>query len=170
LDANGVKATFFVNGANYGNIYDYAAVLQRIDGSGHQIGSHTWSHADLATLDAAGITSQMTQVEAALTSIIGKFPTYMRPPYFSYNANALNVLGSLGYHVIQADIDTKDYEHQDASIGVAATNFQNGINSGGSISLEHDPLEVTVHQLVQQLINIVRAAGKNRKLALDFLT
>jgi peptidoglycan/xylan/chitin deacetylase (PgdA/CDA1 family) len=167
LDGAGVKATFFVNGQNYGNIYDYASVLQRMDGSGHQIGSHTWSHADLATLDAGGITSEMTQVEDALISIIGKFPTYMRPPYFSTNGNALSTLGGLGYHVIQADIDTKDYEHQDSTIGVAASNFQDGINSGGSISLEHDPLDITVHQLVGQLIGIVQAAGKTRKHGLN---
>jgi peptidoglycan/xylan/chitin deacetylase (PgdA/CDA1 family) len=38
-----------------------------------QIASHTWSHADLDTLDADGIKSEMTQLEAALkTPISGK--------------------------------------------------------------------------------------------------
>lgn len=79
----------------------YTAQVQRMISDGHQVGSHTWSHADLATLDAAGITSQMTQLETALNSIIGKTPTYMRPPYFSTNALALQTLGGLGYHVIK---------------------------------------------------------------------
>lgn len=61
----------------------------------------SWAHADLATLDAAGITSQMTQLEDALSSIIGKIPTYMRPPYFSTNALVLQTVGNLGYHVIK---------------------------------------------------------------------
>lgn len=68
---------------------------------GHQVGSHTWAHADLTTLDAAGITSQMTQLENALATIINKIPTYMRPPYFSTNGLVLSTLGSLGYHVIK---------------------------------------------------------------------
>ena len=80
LAAQGVKATFFLNGQNFGNIYSYSGVVQRMVNEGHQVGSHTWAHADLATLDAAGVTSQMTQLEDALMSIIGKFPTYMRPP------------------------------------------------------------------------------------------
>lgn len=55
---------------------------------------HSWSHADLTTLDAAGITSEMTQLEAALLNILGEFPQYMRPPYFSYNDATLQVRDS----------------------------------------------------------------------------
>lgn len=137
-----------------------------MDAEGHQIGSHTWSHADLATLDAAGITSQMTQLETALTSILGKVPTYMRPPYFSTNALALSTLGGLGYHVINANIDTLDYEHDDDTIGVAFTNFQNGLASGGTISLMHDVHAQTVHVLVQEAINAIKAKGLTRKFLL----
>ncbi|KAK6221987.1 hypothetical protein LQW54_001207 [Pestalotiopsis sp. IQ-011] len=159
LSSNGVKATFFLNGQNWGSIYDYTSVLTRMDAEGHQIGSHTWSHADLATLDAAGITSQMTQLETALTSILGKVPAYMRPPYFSTNALALSTLGGLGYHVINANIDTLDYEHDDDTIGVAFTNFQNGLASGGTVSLMHDVHAQTVHVLVQEAINAIKAKG-----------
>jgi peptidoglycan/xylan/chitin deacetylase (PgdA/CDA1 family) len=83
----------------------------------------SWSHADLATLDTAGITSQMTQVETALTTIIGRFPTYMRPPYLSYNANTLSTLATLGYHVIQLDIDTLDWQ---GDYTAAYNNYVNG--------------------------------------------
>lgn len=37
-----------------------------------QIASHTWSHADLDSLDAAGVKSQMTQLEVALEKAIGE--------------------------------------------------------------------------------------------------
>lgn len=42
----GYKATFFVNGANYGCIYDEANVsnLRYSYAQGHQICSHTWGH------------------------------------------------------------------------------------------------------------------------------
>jgi peptidoglycan/xylan/chitin deacetylase (PgdA/CDA1 family) len=42
LKANNMKATFFVNGDNYGDIYTYTALLQRMIAEGHQIGSHTY--------------------------------------------------------------------------------------------------------------------------------
>jgi peptidoglycan/xylan/chitin deacetylase (PgdA/CDA1 family) len=41
LAANGVKATFFLNGQNYDNIANYASVVQRMVTDSHQIGSHT---------------------------------------------------------------------------------------------------------------------------------
>lgn len=41
LKAAGMKATFFVNGQNWGNIYDNQAVVKRMIAEGHQIGSHT---------------------------------------------------------------------------------------------------------------------------------
>src|SRR5258708_1045794 len=42
LASNGVKPTFFLNGANFGNIADYAGVVQRMVADGHQVGSHTY--------------------------------------------------------------------------------------------------------------------------------
>lgn len=41
LSQNGAPATFFLNGQNIGNIYDYAGIVQRMHNEGHQIGSHT---------------------------------------------------------------------------------------------------------------------------------
>ncbi|KAF2398526.1 polysaccharide deacetylase family protein [Trichodelitschia bisporula] len=160
LAANGVPATFFVNGQNYDSIYNYAGVIQRMVSEGHQVASHTWGHADLSTLDYNGIASQMSQLEDALRSIIGKAPTYMRPPYFAYSGDTLSALGSLGYHVITASIDTQDWQYQTPeTIGNSVGIFNSLLASGGSITLEHDPLQNTVQTLVQDQINAVRAAG-----------
>lgn len=41
LSSYGARCTFFVNGQNLGNIYGYAAVVQRMRNEGHQVGSHT---------------------------------------------------------------------------------------------------------------------------------
>ncbi|KAI1843754.1 hypothetical protein JX265_001048 [Neoarthrinium moseri] len=161
LSSNGVKATLFLNGQNWGSINSFTGLVQRMINDGHQVGSHTWSHADLATLDAAGVTSQMTQLEDAFSSIIGKIPTYMRPPYFSTSGVALETLGNLGYHVIHANIDTLDYNHNDDTIGVAVQNFEDGLNAGGSITLMHDVHAQTVHVLVQEAINRIKARGLN---------
>lgn len=105
---------------------------------GHQIGSHTYAHPDLATLGDAGVISAMVELEDALDAIIGEIPTYMRPPFFSYNDQTLRVLGELGYHVIQADIDTFDYQFATIGDMTGATNLQNGINAGGNLALAHD--------------------------------
>jgi peptidoglycan/xylan/chitin deacetylase (PgdA/CDA1 family) len=50
LDKRQIKVTFFVNGLNYNDIKDpaIAATVKRAFAAGHQIASHTWSHADIS--------------------------------------------------------------------------------------------------------------------------
>jgi peptidoglycan/xylan/chitin deacetylase (PgdA/CDA1 family) len=106
LARNSVKATFFVVGDNggKGQIQDpstgYPAIIRRMVADGHQVGSHTWGHQDLATLTAQQRRDQIILNEIALVEILGYFPTYMRPPYTSWNAESLVELGNLGYHVV----------------------------------------------------------------------
>ncbi|MBE3044523.1 hypothetical protein IMZ48_18540 [Candidatus Bathyarchaeota archaeon] len=84
----------------------------------------------------------------------------MRPPYFDYNDATLQTLGGLGYRVIHADIDTKDYENNTPdTIGNALDNFNAGLDNGGSISLAHDVHATTVQYLVPDLIAAVQSRG-----------
>lgn len=83
LAAYGFKATFFVTGVNNGkgpidSTPAWTSVIQRMIADGHQVASHTWSHADLSKLTDADRTTEMVKNEMAIRNIIGKFPTYMR--------------------------------------------------------------------------------------------
>jgi peptidoglycan/xylan/chitin deacetylase (PgdA/CDA1 family) len=44
LAAVGFKASFFQNGQNWDNIYNYNATIQRMITDGHQVCSHTYVH------------------------------------------------------------------------------------------------------------------------------
>ncbi|KAM0545825.1 hypothetical protein ACHAPJ_011152 [Fusarium lateritium] len=161
LVAAGIKATFFVNGNNWANINDYSSTVVRMIEEGHQVGSHTYSHPDMATIDDATIRTEMVKLEDDLINIIGKYPTYMRPPYFSYNNSTLRVLGQLGYHVIDADIDTFDWQHNTPeTFDNALTLFKQGLSNGGSITLMHDVHQNTVENLVPSVIDAVLESGK----------
>jgi len=155
VEAAGMHATFFVNGQNYDSIYNYESVIQRMVNNGHQVASHTWDHADLTTLSSDGVTSEMTQLEGALLDIIGKYPTYMRPPYFAYNDEVLSIIGGLGYKIITCDVDTLDWSSEDNAESV----FQDGLDNGATITLAHDPLQLTVQNLVPYMINAIKAKG-----------
>ncbi|KAM0277064.1 hypothetical protein ACHAQH_006134 [Verticillium albo-atrum] len=159
LDQTDIKATFFVNGNNVGNINTYAAVIQRMDQEGHQICSHTYSHADLATLGDSDVISEMIRLETDLINILGKYATYMRPPFFSTNEATLATLGQLGYHVVQADIDTLDFANKNMGNLTGATNFQAGINAGGTIALAHDIHQNTAEVLTPEFIRSIAASG-----------
>ena len=112
------------------------------------------------TLDRAAIVSQMRLLESALVQILGYYPTYMRPPYFSTNDLVLRTMGELGYHVVNADIDTLDWaNNSEDGIQTSVQRFRDGLDAGGSISLSHDVQQWTANVLVQAMIDEVQNRG-----------
>lgn len=166
LRDRGVEATFFVCGGNMGGdgqITDYGHphLLQRMVNEGHQVATHTWAHEDLTTVDEYGILDQLLFNEQALVQALGKIPTYFRPPYFSSNEDVLDTVGQLGYHVINAGVDTNDWK---GDYEAAKQAFSQAIQQGqwdgtGKIVLAHDIHERTVHELAEYMIDQALNAG-----------
>ncbi|KAK8100250.1 peptidoglycan-N-acetylglucosamine deacetylase [Apiospora kogelbergensis] len=152
LNNAGAKATFFFTGTLYGCIYNQRAAVKKAYDSGHQISSHTWTHANLANLGTSQIQSEMQKVEQAFVNIFGKKPAYMRPPNLGTSSNMLNVMRSMGYSVITDDIDTGDWNGQ--SPQQSQQKFQQaGAGGNGHIPLMHETYASTVDTLVPWLIN-----------------
>ncbi|KAJ3509346.1 hypothetical protein NLJ89_g5267 [Agrocybe chaxingu] len=145
LNSAGVKATFFMCGRFYGCIYDYADVVKKAYESGHQIASHTWSHADLTGQSASGVQNEVSRLETALKKILGIKPKWLRPPYGSQNANMLSTLRGLNYKVVTWNFDSQDWN------GASVAQSQARFNALGAdpriIPLEHDALQSTAQQL-----------------------
>ncbi|KAG9250750.1 uncharacterized protein F5Z01DRAFT_665198 [Emericellopsis atlantica] len=171
LREQNVKATFFINGNNNGKgrIDDpanpWAAIIQRTYAEGHQIASHTWTHEDLSLADSDRRTKEIVYNEMALRNILGFFPTYMRPPRGSCTraSGSLDRLTELGYHIVNWDLDTKDYLNDSPdAIQKSKDLFDEGFNGTASpIVLSHDTHEQTVVTLVEYMISAVKAKGFN---------
>ncbi|CAG8629717.1 11847_t:CDS:2, partial [Racocetra fulgida] len=157
-EARGITATFFVNGNNQNCIYDYADVILRIYEDGHQIGSHTWSHLDLALLDRTEIIYQMTSLEQAFKKILGIVPKYFRPPYGSYNDEVIDVVESLGYSIVLWNQDTGDSMSNSIEYGLEQYRSSDGPPSS-HIMLNHDVFQTTCRQLAPQGIQIYLDKG-----------
>ncbi|KAF9350161.1 hypothetical protein BGX26_011623 [Mortierella sp. AD094] len=166
LKAKGVKVTFFMNGDNYSEITNYAAVVKRAYEDGHQIASHTWDHKDLTTLKKSDITKEMTKLESAFKSIIGVIPTYMRPPYGSVNNLVLSTVSGLGYKIVTWDEDTEDWQHPtdvNASLNLYKKVLtSSGLKKAGHIFLEHDVNHDTALKLAPEAIDL--ALSKHYKV------
>ncbi|KJZ77760.1 hypothetical protein HIM_02937 [Hirsutella minnesotensis 3608] len=161
LKAKGHRATFFVNAENFGNILDMGPVLKQMLQDGHQIASHGFNHIDFAKTSEELIRSNMTKLDDELQQLIGMTPTYMRPPFFSTNELSLRVLGEMQYHVINADIDTKDFEFTTPETNDKAfDNFVREFQAGGTLSLMHDVHNTTVNQLMPKVFDVLEKAGK----------
>lgn len=92
----GIPATFFMVGRN---VERYAGLVRdRL--AGHEIGNHSWSHRDLATLDLATIRDDLTRTAATIEDRLGRTPTLLRPPYGHIGGSTLLAADSMGYEVI----------------------------------------------------------------------
>ncbi|PVF96907.1 glycoside hydrolase/deacetylase [Serendipita vermifera] len=153
LNQAGAKATFFVTGTLYGCIHNQANAVKNAYNSGHQIASHSWSHpSNFGSLSTQALTQEMQKLEGALNKIIGKKPTYMRPPYLATGGNVLNTMRQLGYRVITNDVDAGDWNGLSAQ--QSQQRFQQaGAGGNGHIPLMHETYASTVNTLVPWLIN-----------------
>ncbi|KAK8138147.1 chitin deacetylase [Apiospora sp. TS-2023a] len=167
------KATFFITGVNNnkGQIDDpatpFPAVIKRQHADGHQIASHTWSHADLSVITPAERRNEMIKLEMAVRNILGFVPTYMRPPYSSCTAESgcEQDMEQLGYHVVYFDLDTQDYLHTAAdqiqTSKDVVTQFFAGKQSAAfdALSIGHDIHFQTVYNLTEFMLQTVSQQG-----------
>ena len=132
LDEWDVKATFFINGNNWSNNIDdesgpWPALLRRMDEAGHQIGSHGWSHTDMSKVDSETRYQELHDLEVAIFHVLGKIPSYFRPPFGSCDAECLAQAEEMGYHVVRWDTDVHDWDHNSPeTIGEAKRIFYSG--------------------------------------------
>jgi peptidoglycan/xylan/chitin deacetylase (PgdA/CDA1 family) len=164
LEANGVHGTFFLVGTNGDagiSSGKYTGVLKRMLANGHQLGSHSWSHADFNTISYDEKLQEILKNEQVFADTLGIVPTYFRPPYTDCNGECIGSLGELAYHVTDYDLDTKDWENG----GAASKDIYAGAIAGSNpsrnsfIVLAHDIQPFTVNGFVQWMIDQARQKG-----------
>jgi len=96
LAAAGVPATFFMVGRH---LREHAGLVRGRLGP-HEVGNHSWSHDDLATLDLAGVTAELTRTHHVIREVTGRAPTLMRPPYGHLGGSTLLAADSMGYDIV----------------------------------------------------------------------
>ncbi|MET0788481.1 MAG: bifunctional polysaccharide deacetylase/glycosyltransferase family 2 protein [Cellulomonas sp.] len=139
LAREGVPATFFVVGSH---AVDNSELLRRVVAAGHEVGEHTWSHADLSTVPAWRANLELSLGQLGLAGGAGISSSLLRPPYSSSpddldeaELRAVGRAADAGYLVVLADRDTKDWSRPGVEQIVAA-----GAPTGteGQIVLLHD--------------------------------
>jgi peptidoglycan/xylan/chitin deacetylase (PgdA/CDA1 family) len=95
---SGIRLTYFVNG-RYASWTDNRDLLRPLVEAGQvQLGNHTWSHPDLATLPKDQVVEQLRRNHQFLMRNYGvDARPYYRPPYGSHNPLVDAVAAELGY-------------------------------------------------------------------------
>ncbi len=140
LRDRGVKAAFFVTGrsceANPG-------LVARIFREGHELGNHTFSHGNLATMSPEMMRLELNATQRLIESITGRSTTLFRPPYNAdSNPTDLAELAplkfaqeELGYTVVLEKVDPQDWARPGADVILQRVKE---LRSEGNIVLLHD--------------------------------
>ena len=144
---NNGKATFFVLGTRVGS---YSAEVKRAYSMGCEIGSHSWSHANLRKISAQERKQEINKTNAIVKEVIGVEPTLFRVPYGDYKG----IQKDFDLPLIQWCIDTEDWKYKDRQ-GSGRTQAQRNADmqkiissvvdhaTGGEIVLMHDLYDMT---------------------------
>jgi hypothetical protein len=168
FEARNAHATFFVTGNNLGKgsiDENWIGVISKMHANGHQIASHTWSHQNLDQVTHEQRIDQMVKNEMAIRNIIGKYPTYMRPPYSACESAACQAdMATMGYVVTSFNLDTDDYNQLTTErIQVAKNNFKDGLDTaaanGDRLAIAHDIHELTALNLTGYMLDYVYSKG-----------
>lgn len=152
LDTYNVKATFFVVGTW---CRDYPESVKALYDAGHEIGTHSDTHADMVRLDRDGILRELRGCADKVEAITGQRPTLFRPPSGSYNTTVIELAEQEGFYPIQWDCDSIDYK--DPTPEQMRSRIMKKLRCG-SIMLFHSGAKNTPAAL-PQVIDAVRAEG-----------
>lgn len=107
----GVKATFFLKGAN---IPGQEWVVTRIVREGHLVANHSYSHPDFRELTAEQIVAEVAKTEGLVKKISGRKTALLRPPYGEMTTEGLDQLVAAGYTMVNWSVDSKDWRADQA--------------------------------------------------------
>lgn len=142
------KATFFVLGSN---AKKYPTILKEVYKAGHEIGNHTYNHADLTKLNKQQVQDEINKSDEAIKAAIGKNSTLFRPPYGASNKD---ISSQLTVPNILWTIDTLDWKHHNPELTLQNVNIH---VKNGSIILMHD-----IHQTTADALDSVLASLKKQ--------
>jgi peptidoglycan/xylan/chitin deacetylase (PgdA/CDA1 family) len=132
---------------------------------GHQIGSHGWRHVDLSYVSSEVRFEEVTRLEEGMTKVLGFYPAYFRPPFGTCHTPECQAdLGGMGYHVVNFNVDTKDYEHDSpgaiaVSMDIFASTLVGSPADSAYIVLSHDVYNQTREALVPFMLETIVERG-----------
>ena len=141
LKARGVKAAFFIVGNN-GEFNP--GLVRRIVAEGHEIGNHTYTHANLTKISRTRLRLELDATQRLIESLTGRSTTLFRPPYNADSTPSrveelvpLKFAESdeMGYTVVLEKIDPQDWSRPGADVILQRVKDQ---RKDGNIILLHD--------------------------------
>lgn len=149
LDDYQAKATFFMLGRSIENFPNLAT---EVDRRGHEIGNHSYTHADMLTLSIEGVQQEVNDTTALIEAYTNQTPKFFRPPYGSFNDDYAQ---GIPLETAYWSVDTEDWLTHDKDM---ILNEIKQSTVDGSVVLMHDIHEDTVNSL-ESVIQYLQSEG-----------
>lgn len=150
LAKNNVKATFFMTG---GWVDNYPDDVKKIAEAGHDLGNHSQNHKQMSQLGTEEIKSEIMTPHEKVKALTGISMTLFRPPYGDYNNQLVETANTLGYNVIQWDVDSLDWKDYGAD-SIVETVLNHKHLGNGSIILMHNGAKYTKDALERVIVGL----------------
>jgi len=138
LDAEAIGATFFIQGRW---AEAFPGVARSVAERGHLIGNHSFYHARMPLLSAAGLASDVQAAERAIVATTGVDPRpWFRCPFGAGtdDPKVLAGLQPLGYREVGWDVDGADWRPSRRGRGMAGQMVADTVRHGdGAVLLLH---------------------------------
>jgi peptidoglycan/xylan/chitin deacetylase (PgdA/CDA1 family) len=149
LRARGVHATFFLIGEQ---IAGNEELIQTMAADGHQIGSHTFTHAKLQGSGADTVAQEIGKTEVLLESVLGEGDYWLRPPYGLIGERERAWVST---PMVYWSLDPEDWKLRDSEKVTEAVCSQ---VKSGDIILLHDFYPTSVEAALQ-IVDRLQAEG-----------
>lgn len=154
FNAAQATATFFQLG---NSIQQYPGTTLDVAASGHEVGSHSVTHPDLARQSKERVEKEVGKNSEYLKEAIGFDPLLFRPPYGSHNKTVDEIVASHGMAIVQWSVDTEDWKTRNTASTVG-TAVKDGKEFTEPIILMHDIHDSTV-AAAEEIIHELTDAG-----------
>ncbi len=152
LEENNAHATFFMLGQN---VSVYPDAPKRMLEIGCEIGSHSWDHTQLTTIDLDAVAKQFSDTDNALIEACGQAASVARAPYGDGNTDIYNTVAKPFF---MWSLDTEDWRLMDADADYDAV--MNGDLTDGSIILMHDIHQPSVQAAIRFIPELIAKGYK----------
>ncbi len=146
------------------NMKKYPAIVAEVGKQGFKRASHSYTHANLPTLNQAGLNHEINEAYSGFADVVGQPPTFFRCPYGACGSNNSNIRQMIAnkkmLHTFW-NVDTLDWQDSDPqSIFQRAKKQMEVLNRG--VVLFHDihPQSVKAVQLLVNWISTQKTAWK----------
>jgi peptidoglycan/xylan/chitin deacetylase (PgdA/CDA1 family) len=155
LAAQCVKATFFSIGKH---ALWHPEILRQVAEAGHTVGTHTWSHANLAKKPAADAKDEIEKGFSAVRMALGTAPApFFRFPTLSHPPEMVTYLGERNIGIFSTDMDSFDFKLKKPALVIASV-MDKLKKHGKGMVLMHDFQRVT-SEAMPELLNQLKAGG-----------